>query len=140
MINNQEIKKLNRKLTPVGELFFRIEVLLYNIRTFIGRHEKTFEIIFLFIYVLLQLWLAYSFPKSVVTIIVIIFLFFLSIERIFVRISSDYKIKKLDNKEKRTKLIQNKWRLMYHGRIKELEGQIEILTKNKINKKLNNRG
>ncbi|MBT4376501.1 hypothetical protein HOD29_03955 [archaeon] len=97
------------------------KIICYNSRKFIGNHEKTLEILFLSIYVTLQLILISFFPKTEITIIVITFLFFLSLERILVHIWMQEEKKKFELKEEKIKQKVTKLRMHYTKEINKLK-------------------
>ncbi len=90
--------------TLIGKIFNYIEkAICNNLRNFVGKHEQTTNILFLITYIILQLILVYCFPKPIVTLIVILFLFFLSLERIILRIWLDEEKRRYDLKEQKIK-------------------------------------
>lgn len=84
-------------MSIIGRIFYNFEnKVCLNFKTFVGKHEKTVEIMFLIIYFLLQGILAFYISNPIVTLIIIIFLLFLALERIFVHIWLEYEREKLD--------------------------------------------
>lgn len=108
-----------------GRFLINLDVFCHNLKIFIGIHEKTFEILFLISYIILQLILVFCFPDVKVSILVILLLFFLSLERIFSHIWLENESKKLKLKEK---ILDDKYNeLLFYAReeIARLKNQIK---------------
>jgi len=85
------------EISILGRILYNIDYkICYNIKKFTGRHEKTLEIIFLSLYVLLQIILGFIATNQAVTLIIILFLFFLGLERIFLHVRIDYEREKIE--------------------------------------------
>jgi hypothetical protein len=125
----QENKK--RLLSFTGRLFYNLGKICSNFKLFIGEHERTIEIIFLTIFFLLQGFLALYLRNPYVTLIVIIFLFFLALERIFVHIWLDYE--RLQLKEEEDKLGKDYYELRNISYLEQAKLKNEINNlKNKL--------
>lgn len=110
------------KLSILGHIFNYIDkYFCHNLREFIGRRERTVEIIFLIIFFLLQGILAILVQNRFVTILIIIFLFFLALERIFIHIWLEYKREKLSNTEKKSKEKYEELRFSAYHEINKLQ-------------------
>jgi Na+/alanine symporter len=81
-----------------GKQLFRMEKFFKNIKIFISRNQKLVEISFLFIYAILQIIIALRVKDIIVTLMVIIVLTSLMIERIFVQIGTEYEKRNLQDK------------------------------------------
>jgi len=124
-------------LSLIGRIFHNFEMKLSrNCRLFIGKHEKTIEIIFLIIYFSLQALLVFLVRETIVALIVITFLLFLSFERIFLHIWLDYKKEQIKRTED---IITDDFinlRMLNNTEISRLNKEIEILKReNRILKK-----
>lgn len=94
------LKSIMESLSFTGRFLFNFEnQICKNFKLFIGKHEKTVEIAFLVIYVIIQIILAIIVLNAIVAILIISFLFFLALERIFVHIWLDYERELLKKKE-----------------------------------------
>jgi len=88
-------------MSIIGKFFYSIDRYVYhNIKQFLKTHENSLEIIFLGIYVLLQLFLAFFVKGTVISIFIILFLFFLSLERICLRFKASISKQEWENAQK----------------------------------------
>jgi len=91
--------KSKAKRSIIGKGFYCFDVFLCeNIKIFIKRHEKSVEVIFLLIYVILQILLVQQ--KVSISIFIIWLLFFLSFERILVHLKAQLDKETLEKKQK----------------------------------------
>jgi len=95
-----------------------------NIRIFIGRNEKTIEIFFLILFFVLQGILAFYVSDPIVTLIIIIFLLFLSLERIFTHIWLEYDREQLARREDKSKENYSKFKDNTYQHISYLTNEI----------------
>lgn len=86
-----------------GRIFCYFDLICHNFKIFVGKHEKTFEIIFLLFYIILQVIIGFIVINPWITMIIILFLFLLALERIIVHIWLDYERKQLKLKEEELK-------------------------------------
>ena len=109
----------------IGKILYNFEKnICHNLKLFIGKHERTTEIIFLLLYILLQCLLALVILEQIVTLIIICFLFLLALERIFVHIGLDYRKEQLENREEISKEKYEELRFTCYNKINYLKGEI----------------
>jgi len=121
-------KKEIKDISKFGYLLYYIEFkLCKNIKRFIGRNEKFIEVLFLVIFFILQGFLAYYSFNIIVTFIVIVFLFFLALERIFIHIWLDYDREVLKGIEKTSKEKYDELRFNAYEEMSFLNSQLVIL-------------
>ncbi|MAG07195.1 hypothetical protein CMI46_00045 [Candidatus Pacearchaeota archaeon] len=118
------------KLSPIGKLCYNFEKQIsHNLRYFIGNHEKTVEIFFLSIYFSLQIFLLFLVREIIVAVFIIVFLFFLSLERISVYVWLQVEREKIEKKEISIKNKTNSLRLFHLRNRKKLIRKINKLQK-----------
>ncbi len=106
------------------------KIICNNFEKFVGNNEKIIEIFFMIIYFSLQASLIYIIQNQIITIIVLIFLFFLFLERISFRVRLDHERKELNKKKRNINFFKNKTELFYQTEIYKLRKEIKKL-KNK---------
>jgi len=110
------------EISFIGDILYKIETIFCrNFKLFIGKHEKTMQVLFLMIYIALQMILALCIINPLVTVIIIAFLFFLALERIFVYIWLDYERNKLKFKEEELRKQYSKLRALAFEEITKLK-------------------
>lgn len=124
-----------RRVSLFGNFLYGFELFfLKNIRNFIGRNEKMIEISFLIMYFVIQGYLAFRIQEVKITIIIMILLLALSIERISIYIWKDYEKEKLDFKEKNSRSLFQTTKDVMLEKIHSLEKE-NIKLEEKLNKK-----
>lgn len=125
MLINKETKK---KVSWFGNTLHHVELRCKNIRIFIGSRDNALEVIFLMIYVLLQFGLVILISNLIVSIFVLLFLFFLSLERIAMHLKIELEKDKLTRKEE--EINENSYKMVdfYEG-IREERDKLLILNK-----------
>ena len=114
-------KNQRKKLSIMRRKFHTFEKnVCQNLKIFIGKHERTVEIIFLIIFFVLQGILAFYSLDKYITLIVIIFLFFLALERIFVHIWLEYEREQLNKIREKSKEKYDELRFNAYHEINKL--------------------
>jgi len=115
-------------MSLVGKFLYNFErKICYNLRKFIGKHERTIEILFLILFFSLQGLLAFYVFNPIVTLVVIIFLFFLALERIFVHIWLDYEREQLKLTEDKLRENYRKLRTLAYQEVFKLHKEVNQL-------------
>lgn len=85
----QETNK-KRELSFVGKVFYNLEMkFCHNLKCFLIRHDNSIDVLFLLIYSLLQFFLIIIISEIIVGVFIILFMFFISLERIFLKFKSN---------------------------------------------------
>ncbi len=107
-----------------------------NSKKFLKRHDNSIEVLFLLIYVALQLFLVYIVRETIVAVFIILFLSTISLERIILRFQNRLIKEEHKNRiEKAKEVMDNSLLRLARLYDKSLE-EIRILKiKNKISKK-----
>lgn len=89
------------KMSFIGRMLFFFDKYIYlNFKLFLKKHDSSIELIFLTIYALLQGMLAWFIKDVIISIFIVLFLFFLSLERICIRFKAQLQKEEYERKEK----------------------------------------
>ena len=124
MLKKEKIKELSRFGCFLYNLEFKF---CKNIRIFIGRNEKTIEIIFIFLFFTLQGLLAFYVFNLSVTFMIILFLLLLSLKRICIHIWLDYERESIKRAEDKSKEIYDNLRFNAYQEITYLSNELTRL-------------
>lgn len=107
-------------MSITGRILYNIEMkFCHNFKLFLRRHDTSMEVLFLLIYVVLQGFLIYIVQKPIIGVFILLFLFFISFERILLRFKS--KLLREDMEEERRIITDN---------VSDFEGLIFELNEN----------
>jgi hypothetical protein len=90
----------------LGLIFYGFDKIMHNLKLYIKRHSISIEILFLLIYTAINLGLVYFIKDRIISVFIIIFLFFLGLERLIIHLKS-----KMDKEslEKQMERIKDDW-------------------------------
>lgn len=113
----------------MGRFFYNLEkLILHNFKLFSTNNERAMEVFFLSVYIGLQLILVLFVAKTIVSVIIIVFLFFLSLERVMMYMRIDLERKRLENQENLIKEKFEKLRFSDEKEIKRLRKLIDEIS------------
>lgn len=90
----------------LGRYLYKLDRGMHNIKFYIRRHSISIEILFLLIYSGINLALVYFIKDRIISVFIIIFLFFLGLERLIIHLKSRIDKEAL---EKQMEKIKDEW-------------------------------
>jgi len=95
--NKKEPSK--KKISFIGKKLLRQDKRCYNFKQYIKKHDVCIEIIFLMVYVFLNICLILTIRDRKISLFVVVLLFFISLERIIVHLKMRLERANLQNRE-----------------------------------------
>lgn len=126
-MQEEQTYQLQKNISLFGRFLCCCDRQMSNAKLYIKRHSISIEICFLLIYTLLNLILVYFVRTQVISIFIIIFLFFLGLERLIIHLKLNMDKELLERREEQIKEQSDSYTRNFNEIIKKLEKKNNIL-------------
>jgi len=126
MLNNtNQLLKINSSFS--GIFLYKLDRCMHNAKIYIKRHSISIEILFLLIYTGINLTLVYFIKDRIISVFIILFLFFLGLERLIIHLKSKMEKEEIEKKEEQIKENFSSYIADLEKSADELENENNIL-------------